>query len=63
VDGGVGVDGHAELVDSDVMVVPAERYEIGRVVVATVLAFVDVVDLEPVSATASLDGTLALVAV
>jgi hypothetical protein len=32
--GGVGVDGHPELVDGDVMVVPAEGDEIGGIMVA-----------------------------
>jgi len=61
--GGVGVDGHAELVDSNMMVVPAEGDEVGGVVVAAEVLFLDVVDLEPVAAAAPFDGTLALVAV
>jgi hypothetical protein len=45
VGGGVGVNGHAELVDSNMMVVPAKRYQILWRVVTTVMLFVDVVDL------------------
>jgi hypothetical protein len=45
VHGGVGVDPVSELVDGDVMVVPAQGYQILWRVVTTVMLFVDVVDL------------------
>ena len=56
--GAMGVDGEAEPVDGDMMVVPAQGGEVVGVVVAAVLSFSDVVGLEPVSARASFDGTL-----
>lgn len=45
------------------MVIPAEGYQIVRIVVATVGSLYDVVGLEPVSASTSVDLTLSLVAV
>jgi hypothetical protein len=55
VDGAGGVDPVAEAVDGDVVVVPAQRDEVVRIVVAAVLSFSDVVGLEAVAAVASLD--------
>ena len=43
------VDGHAEHVDGDVMVVPTESDQIRGIVIPTVMTFSDVVDLEAVS--------------
>jgi hypothetical protein len=48
VDWRFGVNGHAEHVDGDMMVIPAEGDEIVGVVVASVVSLVDVVDLEAV---------------
>jgi hypothetical protein len=48
VDWRFGVDGHAEHVDGDMMVIPTQRDEIVGVVVTAEMSLVDVVDLEPV---------------
>ena len=52
---------HSQHVDGDVVVVPTKQGEIVRVVVASVVAFFDVVGLQPVTAAASFDGALSLV--
>jgi hypothetical protein len=61
VGGGVGVDPESELVDGYVMVIPTQGYQIFGVVVAAQVLFVDVVDLEPVTAAAAFDRTGPLV--
>jgi hypothetical protein len=47
-------------VDGDVVVVPAEGYEVVGVVVAALGAVADVMDLEPVAAGAAVDDTAAV---
>ena len=61
VGGGLGVDPETQLVDGDVVVVPAEGDEVVGVVVAAVGSLPDVVGLEPVGAVASFDGALPLI--
>ncbi len=51
----VGVEGHAHLVDGDVVVVPAEGDEIVGIVSPVVVALLDVVGLESVAAGAAFD--------
>ena len=53
VGGGVGVDSESESVDGHMMVIPAKEEEVGGVVVAAVLLFSDVVDLQPVTGPAA----------
>ena len=60
-DGGGGVDPVAVSVDGDVVVVPAEGYQVVGIMVAAVGPLLDVVGLEPVAAVASFDRTLVLV--
>ena len=55
------VDGEAEPVDGDMVVIPAQGCQVVGLVVAAVLSFPDVVGLEPVTARASLDRTLPLI--
>ena len=54
----VGVDGEAELMDGDVVVVPAEGDEVVGVVVAALVPFPDVMGLQPVTAAVSFDRAL-----
>ena len=61
VGGTVGVDPESHLVDGDMMVIPAEGYQVVGVVVTAIGTLVDVVGLEPVAARTSFDGTLPLV--
>ena len=61
VGGGVGVDGEAELVDGDVMVIPAKTYQVVGMVAVAVGPLADVLGLEPVTAGTSLNRTLPLV--
>jgi len=58
-----GVEEHSHHVDGDVVVIPAEAYQIVRVVVPTGRALSDVVGLEPVAAAAPVDLAASLVAV
>ncbi len=51
----VGVEGHAHLVDGDVVVVPAEGDEVVGIMGAVIAAFDDVVGLDSVAAAASFD--------
>ena len=60
-DGGLGVDLVAESVDGDVMMEPAECYEVVGVMIAAVVSLFDVVGLEAVAAVASFDRTLVVV--
>ena len=59
--GTVRIDPESESVDSDVMVIPAGRDQIVGMVTATVLSFLEVVGLEPVTAGTALDRTLPLI--
>ena len=61
VGGTVRVDPVSDVVDGDVVVIPAEGDEVVGVVAATVGALVDVVGLEPVTACTPFDGTLPLI--
>ena len=59
--GTVRVDPESELVDGDVVVVPAEGDEVVGVVAAAVGSLGEVVGLEPVAAGAAFDRALPLV--
>ena len=61
VGGTVGVDPESQVVDGDVVVIPAEGDEVVGVVAATVGSLLDVVGLEPVTACTSFDRTLPLI--
>jgi hypothetical protein len=52
---------HSQHVDGDVVVVPTKQGEIVRVVVASVVAFFDVVGLQSVAAVATVDGACSLI--
>ena len=56
------VDSHPHLVDGNVVVVPAQGYEVVRVVIAAMGSRPDVMRLDPVPALAAVDLAAALVA-
>ena len=61
VGGTVGVDPESQLVDGDVMVIPAEGYQVCGVVAPAPGSLLEVVGLEPVTASTPFDRTLPLV--
>ena len=61
VGGTVRVDPESELVDGDVMVIPTKGDQVFWIMVATVGSLLEVVGLEPVTASTSFDRALPLI--